>query len=225
MKVISWNLLRLTGAAVEDVAALIAREKPDLMLMQEATQPHGGAAVAGRRPFPPAVLAGAHPRAGRLEPAPFRGAPRAVAAGLAAARPPAAPAGAARAAGRHHLRQRPSLARPAAEPPSARAHRRGAARQALGDHRRLQHGRAASCCRASPMSARASRRTSPATSCRSGSTAAWCTASPVAPPPRSPSDRPTIGRSGSNSTSPKAGGWARPATTTPAAIAPAARIA
>ena len=41
MKVISWNLLRLTGAAVEDVAALIAREKPDLMLMQEATEPHG----------------------------------------------------------------------------------------------------------------------------------------------------------------------------------------
>lgn len=37
MKVISWNLLRLTGAAVEDVAALVAREKPDLLLMQEAT--------------------------------------------------------------------------------------------------------------------------------------------------------------------------------------------
>ena len=38
MKVISWNLLRLTGAAVEDVAALLGREKPDLMLMQEATR-------------------------------------------------------------------------------------------------------------------------------------------------------------------------------------------
>jgi endonuclease/exonuclease/phosphatase family metal-dependent hydrolase len=38
LKVISWNLLRLTGAAAEDVAALIAREKPDLMLMQEATR-------------------------------------------------------------------------------------------------------------------------------------------------------------------------------------------
>ncbi|MBM3650575.1 MAG: endonuclease/exonuclease/phosphatase family protein [Alphaproteobacteria bacterium] len=39
MKVISWNLLRLTGAAVEDVAALARREKPDLFLMQEATRP------------------------------------------------------------------------------------------------------------------------------------------------------------------------------------------
>jgi endonuclease/exonuclease/phosphatase family metal-dependent hydrolase len=38
LKVISWNLLRLTGAAVEDVAALIGREKPDLLLMQEATR-------------------------------------------------------------------------------------------------------------------------------------------------------------------------------------------
>ena len=37
MKVISWNLLRLVGAAVEDVAALIERERPDLLLMQEAT--------------------------------------------------------------------------------------------------------------------------------------------------------------------------------------------
>jgi endonuclease/exonuclease/phosphatase (EEP) superfamily protein YafD len=37
VKVISWNLLRLTGAAVEDVAALIRCEQPDLLLMQEAT--------------------------------------------------------------------------------------------------------------------------------------------------------------------------------------------
>lgn len=37
MKVVSWNLLRLTGAAVEDVARLIEREAPDLLLMQEAT--------------------------------------------------------------------------------------------------------------------------------------------------------------------------------------------
>ncbi len=38
MKVISWNLLRLTGARVHDVAALIARHKPDLLLLQEATE-------------------------------------------------------------------------------------------------------------------------------------------------------------------------------------------
>ena len=37
MKVISWNLLRRVGAAVEDVADLIEREHPDLLLMQEAT--------------------------------------------------------------------------------------------------------------------------------------------------------------------------------------------
>ncbi len=38
MKVISWNVLRLTGAAAEDVAALIHRHHPDLVLLQEATQ-------------------------------------------------------------------------------------------------------------------------------------------------------------------------------------------
>ncbi|HZD92354.1 MAG TPA: endonuclease/exonuclease/phosphatase family protein [Pseudolabrys sp.] len=37
MKVVSWNLLRRTGARVEDVAALIERQKPDLLLLQEAT--------------------------------------------------------------------------------------------------------------------------------------------------------------------------------------------
>jgi endonuclease/exonuclease/phosphatase (EEP) superfamily protein YafD len=37
LKVISWNLLRLTGAAVEDVAALVEQQRPDLLLMQEAT--------------------------------------------------------------------------------------------------------------------------------------------------------------------------------------------
>jgi endonuclease/exonuclease/phosphatase (EEP) superfamily protein YafD len=38
VKVISWNLLRRTGAAVRHVAALIEHERPDLMLMQEATK-------------------------------------------------------------------------------------------------------------------------------------------------------------------------------------------
>ena len=38
MKVISWNLLRIEGAAVKDVAALLERERPDVLLMQEATQ-------------------------------------------------------------------------------------------------------------------------------------------------------------------------------------------
>ncbi len=37
-KIISWNLLRLTGASVQDVASLVRRERPDLLLMQEATR-------------------------------------------------------------------------------------------------------------------------------------------------------------------------------------------
>jgi endonuclease/exonuclease/phosphatase family metal-dependent hydrolase len=38
IKVISWNLLRLTGASLDDVVRLIRREHPDLLLMQEVTQ-------------------------------------------------------------------------------------------------------------------------------------------------------------------------------------------
>lgn len=38
MRIISWNLLRLEGAAVQDVVALLERERPDLLLMQEVTQ-------------------------------------------------------------------------------------------------------------------------------------------------------------------------------------------
>jgi len=41
-KIISWNLLRLTGATLEDVVRLIRREDPDLLLMQEATQEMDG---------------------------------------------------------------------------------------------------------------------------------------------------------------------------------------
>jgi endonuclease/exonuclease/phosphatase family metal-dependent hydrolase len=37
LKVISWNLLRVVGAAVEDVSQLVRTERPDLLLMQEAT--------------------------------------------------------------------------------------------------------------------------------------------------------------------------------------------
>ena len=37
LKVVSWNLLRRVGASLDDVVALIEREAPDLMLMQEAT--------------------------------------------------------------------------------------------------------------------------------------------------------------------------------------------
>ncbi|WP_428490945.1 endonuclease/exonuclease/phosphatase family protein [Rhodopila sp.] len=37
-KLISWNLLRLTGASLDDIVRLIRREDPDILLMQEATQ-------------------------------------------------------------------------------------------------------------------------------------------------------------------------------------------
>jgi endonuclease/exonuclease/phosphatase (EEP) superfamily protein YafD len=37
LKIISWNLLRVTGASLEDVILLIRREQPDLVLMQEAS--------------------------------------------------------------------------------------------------------------------------------------------------------------------------------------------
>jgi endonuclease/exonuclease/phosphatase family metal-dependent hydrolase len=38
VRIISWNLLRLTGARLDDVAQLIRRHLPDILLMQEATQ-------------------------------------------------------------------------------------------------------------------------------------------------------------------------------------------
>lgn len=38
IKIVSWNLLRLTGATLNDVVALVRREQPQLLLMQEATQ-------------------------------------------------------------------------------------------------------------------------------------------------------------------------------------------
>jgi endonuclease/exonuclease/phosphatase (EEP) superfamily protein YafD len=38
IKLISWNLLRLTGASLDDIVRLIRRENPDLLLMQEVTQ-------------------------------------------------------------------------------------------------------------------------------------------------------------------------------------------
>ncbi len=37
IKIVSWNLLRLTGATVDDVVRLARQERPQLMLMQEAT--------------------------------------------------------------------------------------------------------------------------------------------------------------------------------------------
>ena len=38
LKLVSWNLLRLTGATLHEVAALVRSEAPDVLLMQEATE-------------------------------------------------------------------------------------------------------------------------------------------------------------------------------------------
>lgn len=46
VKIVSWNLLHSVGAQIDDVIELINREKPDLLLMQEATI--GMDALAGR---------------------------------------------------------------------------------------------------------------------------------------------------------------------------------
>ena len=37
VRIISWNLLRLTGATLEDVVRLVRTHRPDILLMQEAT--------------------------------------------------------------------------------------------------------------------------------------------------------------------------------------------
>jgi endonuclease/exonuclease/phosphatase family metal-dependent hydrolase len=60
LKVASWNLLRRVGAGVADVAELVRREQPDLLLLQEATEDIGGL---------PALVGGhffRHPMHGRI---------------------------------------------------------------------------------------------------------------------------------------------------------------
>lgn len=42
IRIISWNLLRLVGASLHDVARLIEQQHPDLLLMQEATEAMDG---------------------------------------------------------------------------------------------------------------------------------------------------------------------------------------
>ena len=38
IKIVSWNLLRLIGASLDDVVHLVRHEHPDLLLMQETTE-------------------------------------------------------------------------------------------------------------------------------------------------------------------------------------------
>jgi endonuclease/exonuclease/phosphatase family metal-dependent hydrolase len=74
-KLVSWNLLRLTGASLDDVARLIEREEPDLLLMQEVTRVMDGLSrrVGGqylRSPMPGRIHG-----LGVWSPTPFRRAP------------------------------------------------------------------------------------------------------------------------------------------------------
>ena len=67
-KLISWNLLRLTGASLDDVVRLIEREDPDLLLMQEATREMDGLIKKARRPISAQPHAGPCPRPRGVEP-------------------------------------------------------------------------------------------------------------------------------------------------------------
>ena len=161
-KIVSWNLLRRTGAAVDDVAALVDQEKPDLLLMQEATRAIGFLRDRDRRPLCLGAPAGPDPRTGHVEPEAVAGA---TPGDHAALRRPGAPGLPDPRPGGVRRRQRPPVARPDAEPPSAPPHRRRTA-AAGGGARRLQHRRprtdpGLSRCRAAAADPRDGRRPAP----------------------------------------------------------------
>ena len=38
MRILSWNLLKTAGASATDIGRLVERHRPDLVLLQEATE-------------------------------------------------------------------------------------------------------------------------------------------------------------------------------------------
>lgn len=78
-KIVSWNLLRRVGANVAGIAALIEREQPDLVLMQEATKEIEGlrAKVGGHYAW--AQMPGRIHGLAVWSPTPFVTAPKAIA--------------------------------------------------------------------------------------------------------------------------------------------------
>jgi len=76
MKIISWNLLRLVGATPDDVANLVRRERPDLLLMQEATRAMDGLASRVGGHYARTPLPGRIHGLAIWSPLPFRAAPR-----------------------------------------------------------------------------------------------------------------------------------------------------
>ena len=79
MKIVSWNLLHTTGATLNEVEHLAKQEKPDLLLMQEATDSvdHLPARLGGhyaRNPLP-----GRHHGLAAWSPHPFKSTPHQIA--------------------------------------------------------------------------------------------------------------------------------------------------
>ena len=133
-KIISWNLLRTTGASLDDVVRLIRRERPDLLLMQEATHHIEGLCARVGGTFARAPLPGRIHGPAMWSPTPWAQPPKVV----------ALPSGSMFERGLPDRRsrrvrggQRASLPRPGAQPPPASPHRWRPAAQ-CGRARRLQ---------------------------------------------------------------------------------------
>jgi endonuclease/exonuclease/phosphatase (EEP) superfamily protein YafD len=75
LKIISWNLLRLKGASLDDVVRLIAQEAPDLLLLQEATHAIDGLAARAGGWYARAPLPGRIHGLAMWSPTPMREAP------------------------------------------------------------------------------------------------------------------------------------------------------
>jgi endonuclease/exonuclease/phosphatase family metal-dependent hydrolase len=79
LKIVSWNLLHTTGASLDEIEHLARREKPDLLLMQEATDlidhlPERIGGFCARNPLP-----GRHHGLAAWSPKPFHGIPGQIA--------------------------------------------------------------------------------------------------------------------------------------------------
>ena len=68
LRVLSWNLMRRVGARAEDVAGLVRLHRPDLVLLQEATEDLAQLPSLVGGAFLPPWHGAAHLRPGRLEP-------------------------------------------------------------------------------------------------------------------------------------------------------------
>ncbi len=79
MKVVSWNLLHSTGATLDQVEQLIRRERPDLLLMQEATAEIDALLLRVKGHYARNPLPGRKHGLAAWSPEPFSGPPHAIA--------------------------------------------------------------------------------------------------------------------------------------------------